>query len=179
MITRLFVLMTLYTRGFAYWDELPDCMTEVYLPSNPAVQKMIDVLNDCNDKMTQQGNQLVEDDTACEAFNKKIAYDHCFFHEAGWINENETKINYIGWGQDNENMAEMMGFQGEEAWEKIDQCLCDVKDKLKAEGKEVCGNKSNGIGHYYLSSIGRCAITGMQAHCNAEREKKNQNETEK
>jgi len=172
MITTVFFFTILFNSGSAYWDDLGDCMQEVFLPDNPAVQKVIDALNGCNEELNRQGKDLYGNENDCDEFNKKIEYDHCFLRAMGWINEDATKMNYIKWGQDNEDMTAMMGFQGEQNWEMQAQCLCDLKHQLEEEGKKVCGKESKGIGRYYLSSSGRCAIIGMKSHCDAEKSKK-------
>ena len=59
MITTVFILTILFTSGSAYWDDLGDCMQEVFLPGNPAVQKVIDSLNGCNEKLNRKENNNV------------------------------------------------------------------------------------------------------------------------
>ena len=171
-IATVFILTILFSSGSAYWDDLGDCMQELFLSDNPAVQKVIDALNGCNEELQRQRDALYENENGCDEFNKKIDYDLCFLHAMGWINEDSSKMNYIKWGQDNEDMTAMMGFQGEQNWEMQAQCLCEFKHQLEEEGKKMCGNKSKGIGRYYLSSSGRCAIIGMKSHCDAEKSKK-------
>ena len=171
MMTTVFILMVIFTSGSAYWDDLVDCMQELYLPDNLAVKKVIDALNGCNTKLHRQGKPLYEKENDCDEYNKKIDYDLCFLHAMGWINEDATKMNRIKWGQDNEDMSAIMGFEGEQMWEIHAQCLCDVKYQLEEEGNKICGNKSKAIGRYALTSNGRCAIAGMQSHCDVKKVK--------
>ena len=169
MITIVFILTIIFNSGSAYWDDLGDCMQELFLPNNPAVQKVIDALNGCNEELHRQGKDLYNNGNECDEYNKKIDYDLCFLRAMGWINEDATKMNYTNWGQDNEDMSVMMGFQGEQLWEKHAQCMCDLKFQLEEEGHKICGNKSKAIGRYVLTSNGRCAITGMQSHCDSKK----------
>ena len=72
MITTVFILAILFNSGSAYWDDLGDCMQEVFLPDNPAVQKVIDALNGYNEKSNRQGKALYGNDNDCDEFNNKI-----------------------------------------------------------------------------------------------------------
>ena len=87
MITTVIILAILFNSGSAYWDDLGECMQEVFLPDNPAVQKVIDALNGCNEKLQRHGKPFYETQNDCDEYNKKIDYDLCFLHAMGWIDE--------------------------------------------------------------------------------------------
>ena len=176
MVSTFVMLMFLFTSGFAYWDDLGACIKEEVQEEkeinalNPTVKKLSDALIGCNNEIASQGRLLKDNDTFCDDFNKKIDYDHCFFKGMGWMNEDETKMNYIQWGEDNQNMAAFMGFDNEKSWEKIDECLCQTQASLKATGMSKCGKDVHGVGHWYVSAVGRCALQGVKAKCDMQKE---------
>ena len=176
MVSTFIILTFLFASGFAYWDDLGACINKEIQEEkennaiNPTIKKLSDALIDCNNEIALQGKLLRDDDTFCEDFNKKIDYDYCFYKGMGWINENETKINYIQWGEDNQNVAEFMGFDDEKKYETIVECMCQTIAELNATGISKCGKDVHGDGRLYVSAIGRCVLKGVKAKCDTQKD---------
>ena len=182
METTVFMLMLLFAPGFAYWDDLETCINKMIQKEkesntlNPTVEKLGKALEGCNfewnkndtDGEVDQGKELNGTLEFCVDFNRKIDFDHCFIRGMGWMNENETKMNHVQWGEDNESMATFLGLNNESSYEKVCECMCDEKDEIKATGMAKCKKGNHGVGHWYISSLARCVMGGMKAKCDIE-----------
>ena len=165
MKTIIYLLTLLFAPGFAYWDDLVDCL-EGEQTDHPSVQKVINALRNCTAAMANQGKELTPNDTLCDTFVKQIDYDHCFNREMGWTNENETAVDYGQWGEDNENMSTIMEYKSEQNWEAFDDCFCETKKQVRQTGIVLmCPNDNHVAGHWFLSALARCTINGIRAAC--------------
>ena len=182
MVTTVFMLMLLFTFGFAYWDNLESCIKDEVQEEkegnkiNPTFFKRLsETLKACNDEMNNDdlNMELVErqkmNDTQefCVEFNKKIDFDHCFFRGMGWINENETKLNFIQFGEDSQRITIFMGDEnddGLEVWEKVYGKMCETKDELMATSESKC-NDNYGTGSWFVSAIARLTMRDIKAKC--------------
>ena len=178
MVTTVFMLMLLFTSGFSYWDNLQSCIKDEVQEEkesnkiNPTVKKLSETLKACNDEMNnddlnvelEERDKMNDTQEFCVKFNKKLDFDHCFFRGMGWINENETNVNFSQWGEDMYSMTIFMSLADEQTWEKINVCGCEIKDELMAAIESKC-NDNHGTGHWYVSTFARCTMREIKAEC--------------
>ena len=173
------MLTLLSTSGFAYRDNLENCIKDEFQEEqkknkiNPAIEKLSEILKTCNEEMNNDDlrmkieniKELNKIRNFCADFNKKIDFDQCFVRGMGWVYENDTKMNYIQLGQDFQDMADFMGSNEEGIWEKLEDCMFNTKNELVAKSIPKCKTENHGVDRWNLSALARCAMAAIKAKC--------------